>query len=203
MDKTSASFVGTQLGTSRSEFIAKLPQISAKGQNLEAQIDNEEKKFADFSIYSVKCMGGASSKEMFEAKDTMQDSITNLNGAKLEAGQMFLCSKVRLLSASVESDTVANLANADFDIANTAILNGEIEIEVGGKTCLPRTSCRVFDKMGGVVDGLAGCFKLDNPILINAQTMINATIRVNSQIASTLANEAVRLELIGTKVISA
>lgn len=202
MDKNIA-FAGTTMSTSRTEFIARFDKLKQNGVDLESAIDNDIKKLADWTIYGTKVMGGASSKEIFEPKDTTRDSITNLNGAKLEANQMFLLEKIRLLSATVEADTEANLANADFDIAKSAILNGELEIEVSGKTCLPRTSCRVFDKVAEATDGLAGCYKLANPVIITPQSIINATIRVNSAVASTLNLEAVRLELIGSKVIPA
>lgn len=192
-------FAGTTISTSRSEFMSRLNLVSG----LEASLNAREKKIADAVIYGTKVMGGSSSKEIFEAKDTTRDSITNLNNAKLEASQYFLLEKIRVLSASVEDETDASLAGAQFDIPADAILNGEIEIEVSGKTCLPRTSCRIFDKTGESTDGLAGCYKLANPVLIAPQSLINCTIRVNSAVAETLKNEAVRVELIGSKIIPA
>lgn len=192
-------FAGTTISTSRTEFMERAGLVAG----LEANLNAKTHKFADAVIYGTKVMGGSSSKEIFEAKDTTRDSITNLNNAKLEAGQYFLLEKIRVLSATVSADTDAQLAGASYDIAKDAILNGEIEIEVSGKTCFPRTSCRIFDKTGEATDGLAGCYKLANPVLIAPQSLINATIRVNSAVASSLELEAVRVELLGSKVIPA
>lgn len=192
-------FAGTTIGTSRTEFLERTSLVAG----LQNDLENKVKKLADAVIFGTKVMGGSSVKEIFEAKDTTRDSITNLNNAKLEAGQYFLLEKVRVLSATVTADTDAQLAGASYDIPADAILNGEIEIEVSGKTCLPRTSCRIFDKAAEATDGLAGSYKLANPVLIAPQSLINATIRVNSAVASSLSLEAVRVELIGSKVIPA
>lgn len=193
-------FAGTSMSTARVEFMERTNLVPAE---VIAGLNNMSKKLADWTIYGTKVMGGATTKEMFEAKDTTRDSITNLNNAKLEAGQYFLLEKIRVLSAQVDADTDEALASADFDIANSAILNGELEIEVSGKTALPRTSCRVFDKVAEAGDGLCGCYKLANPVMIAPQSLINATIRINSAVASSLEKEAVRIELIGCKVIPA
>lgn len=198
--ENSQNFAGSQIATSRGEFLSRLDIL--RGTGIPEMLNNNQCKLCDMIIYGTKVMGGATSVEVFEAKDTQKDSITNLNNAKLEAGRYFILKSIRVLSDTLSAATDAAMAGASYAVADDAILNGEFELQVVGKTAVPRISARVFDKAGGS-NTLAGQYDLANPVLIAPQSPINATIRVNSGVASGLSLEAVRVELIGTMVIPA
>lgn len=201
--ENSQNFAGSRISTSRGEFLSRLEIL--RGTGIPEMLNNNQCKLCDMVIYGTKIMGGATSLEVFEAKDTQKDSITNLNNAKLEAGRYFILQKIRVLSVTLTSSTAddAGMAAGAYTKADDCILNGEFELQVVGKTAVPRISARVFDKSADAGDGLVGCYELANPVLIAPQSPINATIRVNSAVGSSLTYEAVRVELIGTMVIPA
>lgn len=191
------AFVSTKVSTSKLEMLNTLANLEDK--TIYQKVLNGDLKPVDAAIYSVKLLD-ASTKELMQASDNQKEGITNLNNRKMEASQHFMISGIRLLSAQVANGNESTLAGAAFDVAADFILNGELDIVIAGKTAFPRNSCRVFDTEDS--NGPKGLFMLDCPRFVSTLSEIIPTLRVNAA-AMGSDSHAVRIELIGTKLIPA
>lgn len=207
-------FSQTKISTSKldmMEYIGSLPN------DIQAGLQSGSLKLVDSIIYSSKFLGGSTTKELMLSSDNQKEGVTNLNNRKLEALQYFVLSGIRLLSANVAEEAadgvqavedvtdINAVAGLEFGEINKHVANGELEILVSGKTAYPRNSNQVFV---GNFDVMPGYYELANPRLIAPQSEIVPTLRLNESYAAKLKAEgiddvAVRIELIGTRIIPA
>ena len=153
----------------------------------------------DNVLYFTKSLNNNNTAELVQDSDTKVAGITNVNGGKLEAGNYFLMTGIRLRTATVAANaSPADLAAANFNALNSQAANGELEIVAAGKPLLPRSSCGRF--VTGNNAYWNNYFPLDCPKLIVPQAPIRANLYMQ---ASTNGTVAARLELHGVMTVRA
>lgn len=195
------ALAGTKISTSRLEFLEKMGDIPAEIVN---GLRDGSLKFVDFVAYSAKNLAGATTKELMEAADNQKEGICNVNNRKMEAIQYFCVKGIRLQSAVIsgtDAITDTTIATAAFTTPSAGVLNGDLEIAVAGKPAFPRCSCGIFSKSDSAKEGLKGYYELDNAFVVAPLSEIVPTLRLNS--GATTTREVVRIELYGTKIVSA
>ncbi len=189
----------SKLTTSKIEILERFENLP---QEVRQGLDNGTLKLADTIFYSAKALGGATTKELMEASDTQKEGVTNMNNRKLEAGRYFLPLTIRLLGAAIEGTdaiTDKDIALADFKVLPAGVLNGELEIQVSGKTAFSRNSCHIFDKEA--YDEFKGAYQIENTFCIAPQSEIVPNLRLNSNVDTTRL--VVRFEMMGAMIIPA
>lgn len=189
-------FVGTKNSTSLIEM-EKLAEQGVLPVEIVDRLANHTLKIVDASFYATRKVS-AGTTELMQASDNKVEGVTNLNNRKMEAAQYFLLKGIRVLSATVSGDSAADLAGASFGVASDVIKNAELDITVAGGTAFPRNSCQLFNTTDS--NRSIGYYELDCPRLITPQSEIVPTLRINS--GATVTNTAVRIELIGSLIIS-
>ncbi|MDR1544907.1 MAG: hypothetical protein LBS50_11010 [Prevotellaceae bacterium] len=185
-------FVNSTISTAKAEFVAGMHTLPAAIQ----QAIGDNATFLDHSIYAVKRTNNASSLELFQDSDTKQEGVCNLNGAKLNAGEYFMLTGIRLMAANYSTETVGaeyfqSIRDLGIDIAN-----GELEIKANSKPVTSKLSCRVFaTSYEGGAKALDGYYRLESPKLIAAQVPITATLRLNPTVSH--GDYMLRIELMG------
>ena len=154
----------------------------------------------DNVLYFTKSLNNNNTAELVQDSDTKVAGITNVNGGKLESGNYFLMTGIRLRTATVTANaTPTDLAAANFNSTlNSQVANGELEIVAAGKPLLPRSSCGRFATGSNV--NWNNYFALDCPKLIVPQAPIRANLYMS---ASTGGTVAARLELHGVMTVRA
>lgn len=193
------AFASSAMTSSKIEILERFDILPME---IRSGLDNGTLKLTDAAIYSAKALGNATTKELMEASDTQKEGLTNVNNRKLEAGRYFCPLYIRVLGATIEgSDAIDEkaIAAAKFDVLPDFALNGELEIQVSGKTAFARNSCHIFDK--DAQSGYKGIYKIDNTFCIAPQSEIVPTLRLNSN--ADTSRLVVRFELIGAMIIPA
>ncbi len=189
----------SKLTTSKIEILERFDNLP---QEVRQGLDSGTLKLADTVFYSTKALGGATTKELMEASDTQKEGFTNMNNRKLEAGRYFLPLYIRLLGATIEgTDAITDkeIANAEFKVLPASILNGEMEIQVSGKTAFSRNSCHIFDKDAS--DEYKGAYQVENTFCIAPQSEIVPNLRLNTNVDT--SRLVVRFEMMGAMIIPA
>lgn len=163
--------------------------------NIQAGLKNGTLQLVDDAIYSIKDISAQKQVELMENKDDKTSGLTNVNGRKLDANKYFLVTGIQLLSG-VYTTTVDD---ATFAVPVAGIINGEFELNVGGKIIVPQLSNSKFDTTNRT-DVLRGYFKLENPKLIAPQTEIIPEIKLP---AAAAVKTAVKVVLHGVSVAKA
>jgi hypothetical protein len=118
-----------------------------------------------------------------------------VNARKLEAGQYFL-----MTGYSIQSAINADVSAANYAHPDSTITNGELELKVGSKVLIPKTSL-AMNYTTGRNDVQPGYRKVDNPKLVPPQTEIIAELSRSESAAATSDNDlCVRFFLHGVTV---
>ncbi|MBR6266134.1 MAG: hypothetical protein IKR66_06050 [Bacteroidales bacterium] len=130
----------------------------------------------DFALYSVRALESNSNLDLMLASDAKDYGLTNINARKLGSGEYMLVKGIQLLKATgVTASDKNTLKKADFGVIDAQIANGELEIKMGDKLFLSRTSCEMF-RSPASRDSLVGYAALDAPKMILPQCEIVPTL---------------------------
>ncbi len=185
------SFVGTKIASGITEFAARLSKIDA---NLAKAIKSGTVQVVDYALYNVRNLGADTTVEAFQASDSKEVGITNLNKRQLEANTYFLVTGVQVLESATAIDNTHTLKNSEFGVIAADVANGEFELKVGDKVLIPRNSMELF-KTPANTDKLVGYYELDCPKLISPLTDIVPWI----YLPATTGNKALKIVLYGVK----
>ena len=162
------SFVGTKIASGITEFAARLSKID---ENLAKAIKSGTVQVVDYALYNTRNLGTDTTVEAFQASDSKEVGITNLNKRQLEANTYFLVTGVQVLESTEAISANNTLKGASYGVIASDVANGEFELKVGDKVLIPRNSMEMF-KTPANTDKLVGYYELDCPKLISPLTDI-------------------------------
>jgi hypothetical protein len=181
-----AQVVSTSDLTAKAEFEKRIGMLP---KDIQEQIRKGLLQLVDARLYARKAVGGLTSIEIMQNADNKAVGVTNVNNRKLDSGQYFLATGIRVLSA-INASALA----AAYDVAANDVLNGEINLEVGSTKLLPEntpmsifqtTSCDRYPK---------GYYRLENPKFIVPSREIKPELKFPVALA---VNTCISFELIG------
>lgn len=155
-------------------------------------IDNGSAFVADRILQVVKPSGGKTTVKMFTDADVKVAGLCDINGGKLEKGEIFLVSSIVLLGALGTGNTLPDAAALEFVQIPKETRNGNFEFKVNNKIIVPLSSTEAFVNHRNVVtgagvtaptgNGYVGHYKLATPQLIETQAPI--TFDIESAVAN-------------------
>lgn len=138
---------------------------------------------ADYTIYSVKAVGGGKTVKLFETQDAKETSLRNIDKAKLDKSFVFVVSGIYLLAGvSADINDKDKLKSTDFkSVANfPAIANGEFYLKANKKSIIPEGNMvRKFITDNDHTRPI-GYLKLDNPRLIKDDELIEFVVELGT-----------------------
>lgn len=177
--------------TSRGWFEMKKAELPAEVRD---QLASGVMQSVDCVLYAAKSIDGQQVIQLFGPSDDKRVGYSNVNGAKLDAGDYFLVDKIAI-DFGTFTDNVADCTFSDDYTA--AIKNGEFEFKVGSTSLLPDALSMEAFNYEGVINTRSHLFTLANPKWIVPQQEIKP--KLNLTVAGG-SKEAVKITLFGTKV---
>jgi hypothetical protein len=179
--------------TSKGYFEMKKGELFLEDPSIQEKLANRTLQVVDSNIYGVKGIDGKNNIDILTSSDDKAVGKSNVNNAKLDLGEHFLVTGIKLLYGVFTTDVTDCEFTEDLP---AHIRNGEFELKAGSETLLPENlSCEVFCNNSGTTP--KGVFKLANPKWIKPQTEIRP--RLVMPTAGT-SKEAVKVVLIGARV---
>jgi hypothetical protein len=170
-------------------------RISMLPPTIQQGLANRSMQITDLVLYFTKKVGKSPKLELMENADVKAVGRTNVNARKLEAGQYFL-----MTGYSIQSAVNADVSAANYAHPDSTITNGELELKVGSKVLIPKTSL-AMNYTTGRNDVQPGYRKVDNPKLVPPQTEIIAELSRSETASATSDNDlCVRFFLHGVTV---
>lgn len=206
------SFIGSKLASAKAIFVSLLAQVEA---TVVDAIKSGAIQVVDYALYCVRALAADTSVELYQASDSKEVGITNINDRKLDVNNYLLITGIQLLEA-VKSATGTtkqvfskdDLKSADYGQISAVVANGELEIKMNDKVILPRISCEVF-RRGSKTYGdsaLVGFMPWECPKMVQPLTEIVPTLwlpmsteTIGASSSDTSATKAVKLVLHGIK----
>lgn len=148
----------------------------------------------DQVLYATKSIAGNSVINLFSPSDDKVVGKSNVNGAKLDAGDYFLATAVAIDFGTFTDEPSDSTFSEDY---TSAIKNGEFEFKVGSTSLVPDALSMEAFNQEGVITKRSHLFTLDNPKWIVPQQEIKPRLTL---VTAGGANEAVKITIFGTKV---
>lgn len=200
------SFIGSKLASAKAIFVSLLAQVEA---TVVEAIKSGAIQVVDYALYCVRALAADTSVELYQASDSKEVGITNINDRKLDVNNYLLITGVQLLeavhtgSSAIEVFTKDLMKKADYGQISALIANGELEIKMNDKVILPRISCEVF-RRGSRQYGdsaLVGFMPWECPKMVQPLTEIVPTLWLPASTEDSTAKttKAVKLVLHGIK----
>jgi hypothetical protein len=183
--------------------------IGSINQDRKDAINSGSAFVSDRILQVVKNVAAKNSIKMFLDSDVKVTGLCDINGGKLEKGEIFCVSSIILLSAVGAANTLADAASLEFGQIAKELRNANFEFKVNSKTIVPMSSTEAFvnyrDTASGVATtaptgaGFVGHYKLATPQLIETQ----APIEFNIECAAANANFTfIKVILVGAAVVN-
>jgi hypothetical protein len=164
---------------------------------------------ADRILQVTKNVAGKNTIKILQDADVKVAGLCDINGGKLEKGEIFLVSGIMLLSAVGTGNSLSDAAALEFTQIAKELRNGTFEFKANSKTIVPLSSTEAFVNHRNVVSGtgttapigtgFVGHYKLSSPQLIETQ----APIEFNLEFAAAPVNYTfVKLILIGSAIVN-
>ncbi len=143
-------------------------------KNIKMDLSKGLLQVCDKTIYASKMGGGLQTVKMFDNADDRVIGMTNLNDAKLEKDQFFLCTGIILLGGLAKTDekTRENFGAVDFDRLKAPMFNGEYTFKIGDRVLIKNSSLQDFNTEGQS-NVKTGYLRLENPKFIEPQTEVH------------------------------
>lgn len=176
--------------TATAEATARLDMLTPTLRN--AIVQNKV-VWRDQVLYVTKNIGAQVQSELCVANDSKVLGLCNFDRRRLEANTYFLMVGMRLLAGTKDSKGAdcADPSKVVYGPLSGTLLNGELEFKLGNVTIFDSLSLRKFAQHN---DEDPGFYRLDNPVMIIAQTEIIPTIKL---VENTATNLCIRFEMDG------
>jgi hypothetical protein len=179
--------------TSKGYFEMKKGELFLEDKTIQEKLESKALQVVDSNIYGVKSIEGKNTIDILTSSDDKAVGKSNINGAKLDLGEHFLVTAIKLLYGTFTTDVTDCEFTEDIP---AHIRNGEFELKAGSETLLPENlSCEVFCNESATSP--RGMFKLANPKWIKPQTEIKPRLVMPTAGGT---KEAVKVVLIGARV---
>lgn len=179
--------------TAKGYFEMKKAELFQEDPFIQEKLESKTYQVVDSNIYGVKGIEGRNTWDILTSSDDKEVGKCNINNAKLDLGEHFLVTAIKLLYGTFTTDVTDCEFTEDLP---AHIRNGEFELKAGSETLLPENlSCEVF--CNDAATSPKGLFKLANPKWIKPQTEIRPRLVMTT---GGKANEAVKVILIGARV---
>lgn len=190
-NQRSKGVVSTNNLTGKAEFEKRIDLLPKETKE---KLASGGMQVVDSQLYSIVNFSSKNYMELLANADDKTVGVVNINSRKLEADQYFLLTGIQILSGTFTT----NPYDATFGVPVANFLNGEFQLEVGGKIVVPRTSCDIFRT--GANAEKPGFYKLENPKMIEPMKEIVPELWTP---ASAAATTAVKLILWGVQTTKA
>lgn len=172
-------------------------RISQVAPDVRAKLENGTWQLVPFTYYSMKPISGVNHVDMFESGDQTSKGVTNVVQGRLPAEDFFLCTAVRVRTATAASEDAAKAASWESPCGNVA--NGEWKLGLESVTYVDKCAASVFDH-SNVTTLPTGLYELETPKMFNPQRQLHMEFDIVGSVAE---NTWLRTELIGIKTAKA
>lgn len=176
------------------KFFKELPE------NVKAELRKGNLRLADYTIYSIKPVGGNKTIKMFETQDLKETGLRNIDKAKLDKNFVFIVSGIYFLAGvSLDITDKDKLKSTNFGSVATipAIANGEFSLRANKKQIIPEGHMIRKFITDNDHNRPIGYYKLDNPRLIKDDELIEFTVELGTVLGID-PNTAIYVGLDGT-----
>jgi len=215
MDGELSAFLGKMPPVQRAVAIKKLASkpVSSRGSRAEfekffkelpeavrAALLKGDLRLADYTIYSIKPVGGSKTIKLFETQDDKEVGLRNIANAKLPKNFVFLVSGIYFL-AGVATDINNKDAVKSTEFKSVSffptVANGEFSLKANKKQIIPEGNMIRKFLTDNDHNSPIGYFKLDNPRLIKDDELIEFVVELGTSLGVD-ANTVLYVGLDGT-----
>jgi hypothetical protein len=159
------------------KFFKELPEP------VKAGLMKGDLRLADYTIYSIKPVGGSKTIKLFETQDDKEVGLRNIANAKLPKNFVFLVSGIYFLagvSANINDKDALKATEFKSVSFYPTIANGEFSLKANKKQIIPEGNMiRKFLTDNDHTRPI-GYFKLDNPRLIKDDELIEFVVELGT-----------------------
>lgn len=172
-------------------------RISQVAPDVRKKLENGTWQLVPFTYYSMKPISGINHVDMFENGDLTSKGVTNIVQGRLPAEDFFLCTAVRVRTATAASEDLAKAATWNSPCGNVS--NGEWKLGLESVTYVDKCAASVFDH-ANVTTQPVGFYELETPKMFNPQRQLHMEFDL---VGTVPENTWLRTELIGIKTAKA